>query len=177
MRGKLGALLCLSLLSCLSHHRVTGKFITSFGVSNDGETIFYVSTSEGHQDLYGLSLTSGASVPHIGAHPWRFCIYEGRIIVRSNHESPFDCLYIFWEPDNLWRKFGHRPANFIAYDQDYSTWATWLWLCVVKRYRGTAGEIWCAKERVWMSVSHLKSNLLRLIPVGGRLYFLSDLRV
>ena len=157
--------------------------ITSFGVSNDGETIFYVSTSEGHQDLYGLSLTSGdvRRLTYWGASLEVLNIHEGRIIVRSNHESPFDCLYNLFEvnPDTgVAQALDTGPANFIAYDQDLTAlgrhgygYVSW------KRYRGgTAGEIWVRKgEGAWTRLfAHLKSNLLRPLPVGGRLYFLSD---
>lgn len=157
--------------------------VTSFVVSDDGARIFYVGTSEGHQDLYRLCLTSGIAVrlTYWGAALEVLNVYQGRVTIRSNHESPFDCLYNLYDVDpetGVVKALDVGPANFISYDTDRTAlgrhgygYVSW------KRYRGgTAGEIWTRTgQGEWQRLfAHLKSNVLRPLCAAGRLYFLSD---
>ena len=51
---------CLSNLDQAAHRvTATSGAVTSFVICANSDTIFYVSTSEGQQDLYRLSLQSG----------------------------------------------------------------------------------------------------------------------
>jgi tricorn protease len=176
--------------SCVSQlgqpaYRVTAVegVVTSFVVSEDGARVFYVSTSEGHQDLYRLCVASGVSVrlSYWGASLEVLNVYQGRVTIRSNHESPFDCLYNLYQVDpetGVATALDVGPGNFISYAKDQTAlgrhgygYVSW------KRYRGgTAGEIWVrADGGHWRRLfSDLKSNLLRPLCVGERLYFLSD---
>lgn len=174
----------------LTAHRLTAGLgaVTSLTVSPDGQTLFFVSLQEGGEELYRLCRETGRSerMTYLGGDKevlsWS---HNGKLFLRSNHETPFECVYQIYAFDPVSHTLDLipcGPANFIneaktaegnqcvlgRHGYGYLSW---------KRYRGgTAGEIWVEAEKEnWVSLfPSLKSNLLRPTWVGERLYFLSD---
>eukprot|EP00210_Caulerpa_lentillifera_P008973 g8564.t1 len=152
--------------------------------SSDGKDIAFTGTDEGYGEVYAVPFEGGTArrLTFLGGHVQVIGWQGDDILFASSHASPFKDRHIYRiaKKGGLPQRLPVGPANFISYNPEgkgcvvqrhgygYASW---------KRYRGgTAGELWIDPNGTgfFKKLIDLKSNNVRPLWIGGRIYFLSD---